>query len=103
MLERTGEGQFRVGMQLRAIANHAGPTVPNLHERARRVMEDLAAAAGRGVVRLGVLQDLEVSYIEKGLGDRPVPTAFDTATLRRTRPRWAGRCWRSRRRGSSTW
>ena len=27
--------------------------VPNLHERARRVMEDLAAAAGRAVVRLG--------------------------------------------------
>ena len=81
MLQRTGEGQFRVGMQLRAIANSAGPVVPNLHERARRVMEDLAAAAGRGVVRLGVLQDLEVAYIEKGPGDRPVPTAFDTATL----------------------
>jgi DNA-binding IclR family transcriptional regulator len=81
MLQRTGEGQFRIGMQLRAIANHASPVVPNLHERARRVMEDLAAAAGRGLVRLGVLQDLEVSYIEKGPGDRPVPTAFDTATL----------------------
>ena len=81
MLQRTGEGQFRVGMQLRAIANSAGPVVPNLHERARRVMEDLAAAAGRGVVRLGVIQDLEIAYIEKGPGDRPVPTAFDTATL----------------------
>ncbi len=81
MLQRTGEGQFRVGMQLRAIANHAGPVVPNLHERARRVMEDLAAAAGRGVVRLGVLHDLEVAYIEKGPGDRPVPIAFDSATL----------------------
>lgn len=81
MLQRTGEGQFRIGMQLRAIANQAAMVAPNLHERARRVMEDLAAAAGRGVVRLGVLQDLQLAYLEKGPGDRPVPAAFDAATL----------------------
>ena len=81
MLQRTGEGQFRVGTQLRAIANQAGAAVPNLHERARRVMEDLAAASGRSVVRLGVLQDGEVRFLEKEPGDHPVPVAFGSATL----------------------
>lgn len=81
MLQRTGEGQFRIGAQLRAIANQAAAAVPNLHDRARRVMEDLAAAAGRAVVRLGVMQDAEVVYLEKGPGDRPVPVAFGFATM----------------------
>jgi DNA-binding IclR family transcriptional regulator len=81
MLQRTGEGQFRIGVQLRAIANQAAVAVPNLHERARRVMEDLAAAAGRAVVRLGVLQGAEAVYLEKAPGDRPVPVAFGSATM----------------------
>jgi DNA-binding IclR family transcriptional regulator len=81
MLQRTGEGQFRAGMQLRAIGNQAAAVMPNLHERARRVMEDLAEVAPHGVVRLGVLQDLEVAYIEKAPGDRPVPTSFDETTM----------------------
>jgi DNA-binding IclR family transcriptional regulator len=81
MLQRTGEGQFRIGTQLRAIANQAVTAVPNLHDRARRVMEDLAAAAGRAAVRLGVLQDGEVAVLEKEPGDRPVPVAFGTETV----------------------
>jgi len=81
MLQRSGEGRFRVGMQLRAIANQAVGVMPNLHERARRVMEDLAAVSSRSAVRLGVLQDLEVAYIEKAPGHRPVPATFDTATM----------------------
>jgi DNA-binding IclR family transcriptional regulator len=80
MLQRTGEGQFRIGSELRAIANRA-TAAPNMHERARRVMEDLAAAAGRAVVRLGVLRDTEVLYLEKEPGDRPVPVAFGSATM----------------------
>ena len=81
MLQRTGEGQFRIGTQLRAIANRASVAAPNLHERARRVMEDLAAAAGRAVVRLGVLRNAEVLYLEKEPGDRPVPVAFGFDTM----------------------
>jgi len=81
MLQRTGEGQFRIGTQLRAIADQAATAVPNLHERARRVMEDLAAAAGRAVVRLGVLQRAEIAYLEKEPGDHPVPIAFGSATM----------------------
>ena len=81
MLQRTGEGQFRIGMQLHAIASQATAVVPNLHELARRVMDDLAAVSGSSGVRLGVLQDLEVSYIEKEPGGRPAPVAFDSATV----------------------
>jgi DNA-binding IclR family transcriptional regulator len=81
MLQRTGEGQFRVGTQLRAIANQAAVAMPTLHERARRVMEDLAAASGRAVVRLGVLHDTEVLFLEKEPGDHPVPVAFGSATM----------------------
>src|SRR4051812_3198917 len=80
MLQRTGEGQFRIGTQLRAIANQAA-AVPNLHERARRVMEDLGAAAARAVVRLGVVQDGDVAFLEKEPGDRPVPVTFGSATM----------------------
>lgn len=80
MLQRTGEGLFQVGTQLHAIADRATTTVPNLHERARRAMEDLAAAASRAVVRLGVLHGLEAFYLEKA-GDRPVPVAFGSETM----------------------
>src|ERR1051325_3528911 len=59
MLQRTGGGRFRIGTQLHAIADRATAVVPNLHERARRVMEDLAVAAGRAVVRLGILRGNE--------------------------------------------
>ena len=81
MLQRTGEGQFRIGTQLHAIADRAAAAVPNLHERARRVMEDLAVVAGRAVVRLGVLRGSEVLFLEKEPGDRPVPVAFGSTTM----------------------
>jgi DNA-binding IclR family transcriptional regulator len=81
MLQRTGEGRFRVGTQLHAIADRAAVAVPNLHERARRVMEDLAVAAGRAVVRLGVPHGRDVLFLEKEPGDRPIPVAFGSATM----------------------
>src|SRR5215210_7604513 len=81
MLERTHDGQYRIGMQLRAIASEATPSPPSVHERARRVMEDLSAAASRGTVRLGVLDGLEVAFIEKSGGNRPVSMVFEPATM----------------------
>src|SRR5947207_9541075 len=81
MLERAEDGQYRVGMQLRTIASQAAPMPPSLHERARRVLEDLAAASPRSTVRLGVLEGLDVAYIEKAEGNHPVSMVFESATL----------------------
>jgi DNA-binding IclR family transcriptional regulator len=70
LLERTDDTQYRVGLPLRMIGNHAAHT-PGMHERARQVMDDLAAAT-RSDVRLGVFEDLEVVYVEKPAGFRPL-------------------------------
>jgi DNA-binding IclR family transcriptional regulator len=80
MLQRSSTGRFSIGMQLQAIVSRAAVIPPNLHERARRVMEDLAAVSPGAVVRLGVLEDLDVTYIEHGPGKRPASLAFDTTT-----------------------
>jgi DNA-binding IclR family transcriptional regulator len=81
MLERAEDGQYRIGMQLKAIASQAAPMPPSLHERARRVLEDLAAASPRSTVRLGVLEGLEVAFIEKAEGNHPVSMVFETTSL----------------------
>lgn len=81
MLERPVDGHFRVGSQLRGIASHARYVPPTFHDRARRVMEDLAAATGRCVVRLGVLEDLQLNYLEKAPGDRAVSVGSDSGTM----------------------
>jgi DNA-binding IclR family transcriptional regulator len=81
MLERTDDGSYRVGSQLKVIASRAAQVPPSFHERARRVMEDLSAAATRATVRLGVFSDLEVAYIEKSVPNRPVSPVFEPTTL----------------------
>lgn len=76
LLERTTDGQYRAGLPLRMIGTiDAGP--PSIAERAPCVLEDLSAAT-RCRARLGILQDLEVSYIQKQPGPQPA-TAFSTA------------------------
>jgi DNA-binding IclR family transcriptional regulator len=81
MLERTDDGQYRIGMQLKAIASQPSVLPPSIHERARRVMEDLSAAASRCTVRLGVLEGLDVAFIEKSAGNRPVSMVFESTTV----------------------
>jgi len=79
MLDRTDDGTYRVGLPLRMIGTRT-PYGPTISERAPRVMEDLAAATRTGV-RLGVLDGLDVAYIEKVPGHRPVTTFCPAATL----------------------
>ncbi len=62
---------------------------PSIQERAPCVLEDLSAATRRRV-RLGVLQELEVAYIEKQPGARPV-TAFTPAATLPAHPTALGR------------
>jgi DNA-binding IclR family transcriptional regulator len=78
MLDRTEAASFRVGSPLRAIGATGGQS-PGVHERARSVMEDLATATGTDV-RLGILDSLQVAYIEKQAGHLPV-TAFTAAAI----------------------
>ncbi|MGD9525217.1 IclR family transcriptional regulator [Pseudonocardia sp.] len=79
LLERTENGNYRAGLPLRVIGgSDADP--PTVADRAPHVLEDLVQSTGcRG--RVGVLQELEVSYIEKQPGLRPVTTFHPAATL----------------------
>src|SRR5688572_8735255 len=79
LLERTADGSYRAGLPLRMIGT-ADACPPSLEERAPCVLEDLAAAT-HGRARLGVLQELEVAYIEKVPGPRPVTSFSPAATL----------------------
>ncbi|HTF49052.1 MAG TPA: IclR family transcriptional regulator [Pseudonocardia sp.] len=79
LLERTEDGYYRAGLPLRMIgAGDVGTA--SLQERAPCVLEDLSAATRRRS-RLGVLEDLEVAYIEKQPGPRPVSAFKQAATL----------------------
>jgi DNA-binding IclR family transcriptional regulator len=81
MLERAADGHFRVGTQLRRIASHARYVRPTFHDRARRVMDDLAAATGRCVVRIGLLEGMQVNYLERAPGNRPVSVGLLAGTM----------------------
>src|SRR4051812_14905335 len=78
-LERTDDKRYRVGM----LVTHLGGRVwhePNVQEHARRILDDLSWAT-RATVRLGVLEDLAVSYIEKRPDTHPASTSFETRAL----------------------
>ena len=79
LLERTDDGHYRVGLPLRRISTGAAAP-PSVAERAPWVLEDLAAAT-RSRARLGVLSGLDVAYIEKQPGHRPVSCFSAAATL----------------------
>lgn len=72
LLERTDSGAYRTGLALRGLAHDVTP--PDLRERAPFAVDDLAAAL-KLPTRLGVLDELEVAYVEKRPGPLPV-TSF---------------------------
>ena len=79
LLERTDDGQYRVGLPLRMLGTD-GAVTPTVAERAPWVLEDLTAAT-HNRARLGVLAGLEIAYIEKQPGHLPVSTFCAAATL----------------------
>ncbi|MCO1655565.1 IclR family transcriptional regulator [Pseudonocardia humida] len=88
LLERTPCGHYRAGLPLRMIGT--GDACPaSIAERAPCVLEDLSAAT-RSRTRLGLLRELEVSYIEKQPGPGPV-TAFSPAATLPAHPTALGR------------
>jgi DNA-binding IclR family transcriptional regulator len=78
LLEHTADGRYRAGLPLRMIGS-TDRCLPSLAERAPCVLEDLSQAT-RSRARLGVLQDLEVAYIEKSPG--PAPSTLFTPAAR---------------------
>jgi DNA-binding IclR family transcriptional regulator len=79
LLERTVDGRYRAGLALRTMGS-GDSRAPALRERAPCVLDDLSRVT-RCRVRLGVLQELEVAYIEKQPGPRPVSSFMPAATL----------------------
>ena len=78
-LERIDGSHYRVGLPLKAICTlPARP--PHVHERAQRVMQDLSTAA-LAPVRLGVLAEGRVAYIEKASVQSPVSSYADGSTV----------------------
>lgn len=78
-LERTDDRRYRVG----PLFTDLGVRLlhePSLWEHARRVLDDLSSAT-HVTVRLGVLEQLAVSYIEKQPHARAVPTSFEPLAL----------------------
>ena len=79
LLERTEGGLYRAGLPLRTIGT-IRDCPPSITERAPCVLEDLSAATKKRV-RLGVLDDLNVCYIEKQPGQHPGSLFNPAATL----------------------
>ena len=79
ILERTDDGDYCVGLPLRLIGG-AGGSAFSLEERACLVLQDLSQALDADV-RLGVLGERDVTYIEKPRGRRPVTTFAQHATV----------------------
>jgi DNA-binding IclR family transcriptional regulator len=80
VLERTDDGHYRIGEQVRVIGSEPAVPPASVREKARRIMEDLASATSRAKVRLGVLDDLHVAFVEKLAGSRPVSMFVESAT-----------------------
>jgi DNA-binding IclR family transcriptional regulator len=78
LLHRRDDARFEV--VLRANAASYSDWHLDLRESAAPAVEDLSAAA-RNDVRLGVLDGLRVSYVEKPTGSRPLSAFSEAATL----------------------
>jgi IclR family transcriptional regulator, acetate operon repressor len=79
LLQRVPSGGYRVGPAIDRLHRDDAPVAPTLAELAPAVLDDLAAATDRPV-RLGVLRELRVSYVEKA-GRGPVTSFAAGATL----------------------
>jgi len=79
VLERTDDAQYRVGLPLKVIGSRVSQA-PTTCEWARRAMEDLSAAV-QADVRFGVLDDLEVDFIEKTVAHQTMSMCSAAAAL----------------------
>lgn len=80
ILHRSDQGLFHAGPCLQSINELAVPAPTPAGEKARWLIDDLAAAVPNATVRLGVLRDLEVRYVERPPGTRPAPSLAHCST-----------------------
>jgi DNA-binding IclR family transcriptional regulator len=73
LLERANNGEYRIGFPLRVIGAAGSGAAADLEEQAYLALQDLSYVLDADV-RLGVLCDFEVAYIEKPAGRRPIST-----------------------------
>ena len=78
LFEHSAGGAYRPGPGLRDLCAAVDP--PTLRARAPFVVEDLSSAL-RATARLGVVDGLEVAYVEKGAGPGPVSLFPNAARL----------------------
>lgn len=78
LLERTNDGDYRPGLAIRAMGT-ATPRRATLAELGRLLVEDLSEATG-AQVRLGVLHESAVAFMEKQPGRHPV-SGFSSDSL----------------------
>jgi len=79
LLRKTAAGGFSAGPVLRRLTSQTPPP-PRLSERGPYVVEDLADTLHRRV-RLGVRDNMKVTYIQKSPGYLPVTSFSDAAQL----------------------
>ncbi|WP_214369836.1 IclR family transcriptional regulator [Pseudonocardia sp. H11422] len=79
VLERADDGRYRTGFLTRRLGSDPWPPA-TVYERGPHVLIDLCEATRRRV-RLGVLRDGSVAYIEKRVGPDPVSAFSASATL----------------------
>jgi len=79
-LERSEDGTYRPGGHLQPIGDQPPLLPATIREKANRVMSDLATATCRAAVRLGLLHDGAVVYVEKVASERPVTMFYEAAT-----------------------
>jgi len=79
ILDRTEDGHYCVGPPLRLIGSAGGPG-RSIEELGPLVLQDLSEAT-EAEVRLGVLRDCKVAYIEKLPGRRPVSNFSNDTVL----------------------
>jgi DNA-binding IclR family transcriptional regulator len=78
LLHRRDDARFEAVLRVHAGSHRDWPL--DLRESAAPAVEDLSAIA-RNDVRLGVLDGLRVSYVEKPTGSRPLSAFSEAATL----------------------
>jgi DNA-binding IclR family transcriptional regulator len=79
ILERTDQSVFRIGLPIKAMSGGTSYR-PAVIEPARRVLEDLVTVTRTGA-RLGVMDGVDVAYIEKQCDHSPVTTFAQTPRL----------------------